>query len=227
MQIVRRRRTVTTGRSTLERIYAGTVLTAGQADAPGIAQRVHDHWGTENEIHRVRDTTGAEDASRIRARNAPWPMAELRHLAIGALRLASHTNIAACLLCHAQNSNHPLATLGIMCSPDRSPERRRPGVQKALMHSKDDDDDTAAPPGRARHCSEQAARDAAGDCGSVHATHRAVQRLQSRPAPPSRDTLSGRESTSGPLGYGGRRWRTPAWCRPRGSAPLGRPYGSL
>lgn len=128
MQIVRRRRTVTTGRSTLERIYAGTVLTAGQADAPGIAQRVHDHWGTENEIHRVRDTTGAEDASPIRARNAPWPMAELRHLAIGALRLASHTNIAACLLCQAQNSNHPLATLGIMRSPDRSPERRRPGV---------------------------------------------------------------------------------------------------
>ncbi|QDN62841.1 hypothetical protein FNV66_52360 [Streptomyces sp. S1D4-14] len=62
------------------------------------------------------------------SRNAPWPMAELRHFTIGALRLASHTNIAACLLCHAQNSNHPLATLGIMCSPDRSPERRRPGV---------------------------------------------------------------------------------------------------
>ncbi|MGW2610003.1 hypothetical protein ACWC4A_37340 [Streptomyces mirabilis] len=128
MQIVRRRRTVTTGRITPERIYAGTVLTAGQDDAPGIAQRVHDHWGTENEIHRVRDTTGAEDASRIRARNAPWPMAELRHFTIGALRLASHTNIAACLLCRAQNSNHPLATLGIMCSPDRSPERRCPGV---------------------------------------------------------------------------------------------------
>ncbi|KPH98940.1 hypothetical protein OK006_8549 [Actinobacteria bacterium OK006] len=135
---MRRRRTVTTGRITLERIYADTVLTAGQADAPGIAQRVHDHCGIENEIHRVRDTTGAEDASRIRARNAPRPMAELRHLAIGALRLASHTNIAACILYHAPNSNHPLATLGIMCSPDRSPERRHPGVEKALMHSKSD-----------------------------------------------------------------------------------------
>lgn len=45
VQIVRRRRTISTGRITLERIYAVTDLTADQADAPEIAQRVRDHWG--------------------------------------------------------------------------------------------------------------------------------------------------------------------------------------
>jgi predicted transposase YbfD/YdcC len=116
VQIVRRRRTITTGRITLERIYAVTDLTTDQADAPEIAQRVRDHWGIENKIHHVRDTTWAEDASRIRTGNAPRTMAGLRNLAVGALRLAGHTNIAASLRHHARNPNRPLATLGIMRS---------------------------------------------------------------------------------------------------------------
>ncbi|WP_329138162.1 hypothetical protein OG552_29770 [Streptomyces sp. NBC_01476] len=40
-------------------------------------------------------------------------MASLRHLAIGALRLAGHTGIAASLRHHARDATRPLATLGI------------------------------------------------------------------------------------------------------------------
>ncbi|MER7728155.1 hypothetical protein [Streptomyces sp. NPDC096323] len=95
IHIVRRRQIVTTGKVTLERIYGITDLAAEQADATEIAGRARNHWGIENKIHHVRDTTYAEDASRVRTGTAPHAMASLRSLAIGALRLASQTNIAA------------------------------------------------------------------------------------------------------------------------------------
>jgi predicted transposase YbfD/YdcC len=113
VQIVRRRRIVTTGKTTVERIYGVTDLTAEQADAAEIAQRIRDHWGIENKIHHVRDTTCAEDASRVRTGAAPRAMASLRNLAIGALRTAGLTNIAAGLRHHARDTNRPLITLGI------------------------------------------------------------------------------------------------------------------
>jgi len=114
VQIVHRRRIVTTGKATLERVYGVTDLTAEQADATELARRVRDHWGIENKIHHVRDTTYAEDASRIRTGTAPRAMASLRNLAIGALRLIDQTNIAAGLRHHARDANRPLITLGIM-----------------------------------------------------------------------------------------------------------------
>jgi predicted transposase YbfD/YdcC len=113
VQIVRRRRTVTTGKVTLERVYAVTDLAAEQADAPEIAHRVREHWGIENKIHHVRDTTFAEDASRVRTGTAPRAMAALRNLAIGALRLTGCDNIAAGLRKHGRDATRPLATLGI------------------------------------------------------------------------------------------------------------------
>lgn len=70
----------------------------------------------ENKIRHVRDTTWAEDASRVRTGNAPRTMAGLRNLAVGALRLAGHTTIAASLRHHTRNPNRPLATLGVMRS---------------------------------------------------------------------------------------------------------------
>jgi predicted transposase YbfD/YdcC len=114
VQIVRRRRVVTTGKVTLERVYGVTDLTTEQADATEIARRVRDHWGIENKIHHVRDTTYAEDASRVRTGTAPRAMASLRNLAIGALRLIDQTNIAAGLRHHTRDANRPLITLGIM-----------------------------------------------------------------------------------------------------------------
>lgn len=112
MQIVRRRRTITTGKVTLEGVYAVTDLTAEQAHAPEIAHRVREHWGIENKIHHVRDTTFAEDASRVRTGTAPRAMAALRNLAIGALRLTNCDNIAAGLRKHSRDATRPPATLG-------------------------------------------------------------------------------------------------------------------
>ncbi|MFG2175512.1 ISAs1 family transposase [Streptomyces niveus] len=113
VQIVRRRRIVTTGKVTLERVYAVTDLTAGQAEAQEIAHRVRAHWGIENKIHHVRDTSWSEDTSRVRTGNAPRAMASLRNLALGALRLAGRTNIAAGLRHHARDATRALVTLGI------------------------------------------------------------------------------------------------------------------
>ncbi|MEU2730612.1 ISAs1 family transposase [Streptomyces griseoviridis] len=113
VQIVRRRRTIATGKVTLERNYAVTDLAAEQADAADIAHRVRRHRGIENQLHHVRDTAWTEDASRVRTGTAPRAMASLRNLATGALRLAGHTGIAAGLRHHARNATRPLATLGI------------------------------------------------------------------------------------------------------------------
>jgi hypothetical protein len=54
----------------------------------------------------------AEDALQLRTGNAPRAMATWRNLAIGALRLAGATNIAAALRHNARKLNHPLALLG-------------------------------------------------------------------------------------------------------------------
>lgn len=113
VQIVLRRRTVAAGTVTLERAYAVTDLTAEQADAPENARRVREHWGIENKIHHMRDTTFAEDASRVRTGTTPRATAELRNLAIGALRLTGCDNIAAGLRKHGRDATQPLATLGI------------------------------------------------------------------------------------------------------------------
>ena len=114
VQIVRRRRPVTTGKVTLERVYGVTDLTAEQAETTEIARCVRDHWGIENKIHHVRDTTYAEDTSRVRTGTVPRAMASLRNLAIGALRLSGRTNIAAGLRHHTRDANRPLIPLAIM-----------------------------------------------------------------------------------------------------------------
>ncbi|MFE3942360.1 ISAs1 family transposase [Streptomyces sp. NPDC059118] len=113
VQIVRRRRIVTTGKVTPERVYAVTDLTAEQADAPEIAYQVREHRGIENKIHRIRDTAFAEDASRVRTGAAPRAMAALRNLVIGALRLTGCDNIAAGMRKHGRDASRPLTTLGI------------------------------------------------------------------------------------------------------------------
>jgi predicted transposase YbfD/YdcC len=113
VQVVRRRRTVTTGRVTLERVYGVTSLRPHQAEPADLASWVRGHWGIENKIHHVRDATFAEDASRVRTGTAPLAMASLRNLALGALRHAGHDNIAAGLRHHARDPRRPLATFGI------------------------------------------------------------------------------------------------------------------
>jgi hypothetical protein len=64
VQIVRRRRTVSTGKVTLERVYAVTDLTVEQANAAEIAHRVRRHWTVEVRHEALRFRTGVRDPRR-------------------------------------------------------------------------------------------------------------------------------------------------------------------
>ncbi|MFI1301548.1 hypothetical protein ACH4YO_41580 [Streptomyces noursei] len=77
-----------------------------------LARLVRDHGGIEA-LHHVRDTTFAEDASQRRTGNAPHSMATWRNLAVGAMKLAGVTNIAAGLRRNARDPRRPLALLSL------------------------------------------------------------------------------------------------------------------
>ncbi len=74
--------------------YAITSL-GENVGAEQLLRHARGHWGIENELHYVRDVTMGEDASHIRTGSAPEVMAALRNVAIGVLRQAGCTNIAA------------------------------------------------------------------------------------------------------------------------------------
>lgn len=103
-QIDQLRRTRTErGKTTVEVVCLITSADHQVADPATLASWVQQHWGIENRIHWVRDTTFGEDASRIRTGNAPQVMATFRNTAVSLLRLTGATNIAAALRHHARN----------------------------------------------------------------------------------------------------------------------------
>jgi predicted transposase YbfD/YdcC len=115
LQIRRRRRRLDEPkRFTTETVYAITDLRVHQAKQAQLAAWIRGHWSIENSIHWVRDVTYDEDRSQIRTGTGPQVMAALRNAAIGALRTAGITNIAAANRHHARDSNRPLALLGII-----------------------------------------------------------------------------------------------------------------
>ncbi|MGW1258902.1 hypothetical protein ACWD5Q_27880 [Streptomyces sp. NPDC002513] len=79
------------GRIRIKTVYAVTSLTAEQTTPADLA----------------------EDASQLRTGTAPRAMAAWRNLAIGALRPAGSTNIAAGLRYNARDTRRPLALLGL------------------------------------------------------------------------------------------------------------------
>ena len=87
-----------------------TSLSTGQATAEHLATYVKAHWGIENKIHWVRDCTFREDFSRVRTGSRPRIMATLRNLAIGLIRQAGHTRIAATIR-KARHDPHLIHTL--------------------------------------------------------------------------------------------------------------------
>jgi predicted transposase YbfD/YdcC len=114
LQIRRRRRRLDQPkRFTTETVYAITDLRVHEAKPAQLAGWVRGHWSIENKTHWVRDVTYDEDRSQIRTGGGPHVMAALRNAAIGALRLAGATNIAAANRHHARDSNRPLTLLGI------------------------------------------------------------------------------------------------------------------
>lgn len=66
-----------------------------EAPPQRLGQLARSQWMIENRLHFVRDTTFAEDASKIRTGYGPQNMATLRSFAINVLRAAGHAKIAA------------------------------------------------------------------------------------------------------------------------------------
>ncbi|MFF2430931.1 transposase [Streptomyces mirabilis] len=94
MEIKRRRTHRKTGKVETKTVYAITSLPPEQASPPQLAELAQNHWSVEA-LHHIRDVTYGEDASRVRTGTAPRAMATLRNLAIGLMRQAGWTNIAA------------------------------------------------------------------------------------------------------------------------------------
>ncbi|MGW4031695.1 ISAs1 family transposase [Streptomyces sp. NPDC004838] len=113
-RILRHRVDTATGRCTRQTVYAITDLPPAEASPQRIAQLARSQWTIENRLHHVRDTTFAEDASKIRTGHGPANMATLRNLAINTLRDAGHRNIAAALReVSYEPFTRPLKLLGI------------------------------------------------------------------------------------------------------------------
>lgn len=114
VRILRHRTDLKTGTVSRQTVYAITDLASHQASPQRLGHLARSQWTIENRLHFVRDTTFAEDASKIRTGHGPENMSTLRNLAINSLRAAGHRNIAAGLR-HASYEpfTRPLDLLGI------------------------------------------------------------------------------------------------------------------
>ena len=100
-------------RTTKEIAHCITSLTPEQARPEDLAGYIRGHWAIENRLHYVRDVSFDEDRSQVRTGSGPHVMASLRNLAISALRLGGHTNIAEGLRWTARDPSRSLKILGI------------------------------------------------------------------------------------------------------------------
>lgn len=96
-----------------ETVYGLTSASARKASPARLLGLVRGQWGIENGLHWVRDVTFDEDRCQVRTGSGPRVMATLRNLAIGVLRLAGATNIAAGLRWAARVPARALALLGL------------------------------------------------------------------------------------------------------------------
>jgi predicted transposase YbfD/YdcC len=94
-------------------VFIITSLDAREAAPEHLAGYVRQHWTIENKVHYVRDVTYREDSSRVRTGPRPRIMATLRNLAIGLIRQAGHTRIAATIRKIKHDTALLLAVLGL------------------------------------------------------------------------------------------------------------------
>jgi hypothetical protein len=94
-----------------------TSLSAREAAPVHLATYARGHWAIENKIHWVRDVTFREDASPNRTGSRPRVMATLRNLAIGLIRQAGYTKIAATIRQIKYDPHLLLTILGLRSSP--------------------------------------------------------------------------------------------------------------
>ena len=102
-----------TGEERVEVVYGVTSLSPARATPERLLALVRGQWQIENQSHWVRDVTFDEDRSPVRCGNIPQVLAALRNTAIGLLRWAGHTNIAAACRRLAAQPVQALALIGI------------------------------------------------------------------------------------------------------------------
>ena len=112
IQVTRRVRAPGSRRWRTVTVYAVTSLALGAASPAQLAGWLRGHWRVENRLHWVRDVDFGETPP-LRAPAASRVMASLRNLAVGALRLAGHPNLAAALRHTGRDPPRPLAILGL------------------------------------------------------------------------------------------------------------------
>jgi predicted transposase YbfD/YdcC len=102
-----------TGKERVEVVYGVTSLRPERATPERLLALVRGQGQIENQSHWVRDVTFDADRSQVRCGNIPHVMAALRNTAIGLLRWAGHTNIAAACRRLAAQPIQALALIGI------------------------------------------------------------------------------------------------------------------
>lgn len=115
-QVLKIERTVIEKKSGTQRqevVYGVTSLSRKQATAEQLLKMSREHWHIENKSHWVRDVTYDEDRSQVRSGSIPQVMAAMRNAAIGLMRCAGETNIAAACRRFAAQPWSALALIGI------------------------------------------------------------------------------------------------------------------
>lgn len=96
-----------------EVVYGVNSLRRDQVDPTQLLGLVRRHWQIENQLHWVRDVTFDEDRSQVRCGSIPQVMAAFRNTALGLLRWAGETTIAAACRRFAAQPWSALALIGI------------------------------------------------------------------------------------------------------------------
>jgi predicted transposase YbfD/YdcC len=102
-----------TGEARVAVAYAVTSLSPERATPLQLLTLWREHWRIENRLHYVRDVTYGEDRATVRAGRGPQALAALRNTAIGLLRLAGETNIAAACRTYQAQPARSLTAIGL------------------------------------------------------------------------------------------------------------------
>jgi predicted transposase YbfD/YdcC len=113
-QLERRVTLKTSGAQRHDVVYGVTSLGPDRAGPESVLGLVRQHWQIENNVHGVRDVTFDEDRSQVRCGSIPQVMAAFRNTALGLMRWAGETNIAAACRRFAAQPWSALALIGII-----------------------------------------------------------------------------------------------------------------
>lgn len=97
-QVFQIERTITRhGKTTQERLYGLTSLTAQQASPAQLLTLVRHHWHIENRSHWRRDVTLGEDACRVTVGQVPQVLAALNNCVLAIVDFLQQPNLAAAI----------------------------------------------------------------------------------------------------------------------------------